>query len=77
MSSQSLTTPATFIVSALVLPISKKTLIFNPKAMAALERKIGAAARFACTAQGMLKHQLVAGFQRIREETVDEKLPQA
>lgn len=41
MSIQSLMTPAMFIVSALVLPISRKTDMLRPKAAAALLKKIG------------------------------------
>ena len=37
MRSQSLITPATFMVRALVLPMSRKTLRFSPKAMEPLE----------------------------------------
>ena len=41
MSIQSLTTPATFIVRALVRPISKKTDILSPNAAVALDKKMG------------------------------------
>ncbi len=38
-------TPATFMVSALVLPISMNTLMLRPKAAAALDRNMGMSRR--------------------------------
>jgi len=40
MSIQSLTTPAIFIVNALVLPISRNTAMLSPNAAPALDKKI-------------------------------------
>lgn len=51
MSSQSLMTPATFMVSALVFPISMNTLMLRPKAAAALDKKMGMSRRTCKTAQ--------------------------
>ena len=48
MSIQSLMTPAMFIVSALVFPISRKTDMLRAKAAAALLKKIGMS-NFTCT----------------------------
>jgi hypothetical protein len=40
ISNQSLTTPATFIVSADVFPINKYTAMFNAKAVQAFKNKM-------------------------------------
>lgn len=54
-------TPATFIVSALVLPINRKTLILRPKAAAALDRKIGMS-RCTCTKRDVVISDKLGAF---------------
>ena len=62
ISIQSLMTPAMFIVSALVLPMSRKTDMLRPKAAAALLKKIGMS-KFTCK-ESVRSGLLLGGFER-------------